>query len=285
MATVNETNAEQAAHWGGTEGDHWVRNAQRHDTMLAPFGEALLDTALPIEGEHVLDVGCGCGALSLAAAVLVGDAGSVRGADLSPQMVEVATSRAAADGLSNAAFTVVDAQTGDLGSGSVDLVMSRFGVMFFDDPVVAFANMRRALRPDGRLVFCCWQGIAENEWMMVPGLAVAEHVELPDLGGGTDPGPFSMADPEHLSNLLQSAGFAEPRVDPFTTSVLLAGGGTLDDTVEYLVTSGLGRALLDDAPADARSAAIAAVRVALASHLGDEGVRLGGAAWIVSAGG
>ncbi|MFV2039343.1 MAG: hypothetical protein ACC660_03790, partial [Acidimicrobiales bacterium] len=161
---------------------------------------------------------------------------------------------------------------------------SRFGVMFFDDPVAAFTNMRAALRPGGRLAFSCWQGIEANDWMLVPGVAAAEHVGLPDLGAAEGPGPFSLADPDHLDDLLRAAGYTDRRIEPFATTVLVGGGGGIDETLEYLVTSGLGRALLDDAAPDARAAAIGAVRAALEPHLGDDGVRLGGAAWIVTAG-
>jgi hypothetical protein len=155
--------------------------------------------------------------------------------------------------------------------------------MFFDDPPTAFANIAATLRPSGRLAFCSWQPLEANDWILVPGAAAAQHVSLPDVALGTGPGPFALADPGQIRRLLTAAGFEDVSIAPYATSMLLAGGGTLDETVEFLVASGSGRALLDPAPPEAREAAIAAVRDTLAPLAGPDGVRLGAAAWIVTA--
>ena len=282
--TTTAANNEQHDQWAGTEGQHWVHHADRYDRMLAPFADQLAVATAVSVGERILDVGCGCGITTIEAAIATGPSGRTVGVDLSPQMLETATARAAANGVADRTrFEVADAQSADLGIGSFDLALSRFGVMFFDDPTAAFTNIAKSLRPHGRLVFCCWQPLEANDWMLVPGAAAAHHVPLPEAATGSQPGPFTLSDPGHIRELLSSAGFTGIEIEPFTTSMLLAGGGSLDDTVNFLVASGSGRALLDPAPEADRHAAIEAVRAALAPlHHGD-GIRLGAAAWIVVA--
>jgi SAM-dependent methyltransferase len=281
--TATATNHEQHDHWSGPEGDHWVTHADRYDRMLAPFADQLMATAAVSRKDRVLDIGCGCGATTIAAAQAA-FGGVAMGVDLSPQMLETATARAHAAGVGDRCrFEVADAQTTDFGGGRFDVAVSRFGVMFFDDPVAAFTNIATALRPGGRLVFCCWQFLEANDWMLVPGAAAAQHVPLPEAATGTGPGPFALADPAQTRATLFGAGFEAIEIDPFTTSMLLGGGGTLDETVDFMVASGSGRALLDPAPADARRAAISAVRDTLAPLVGADGVRLGAGAWVVTA--
>ncbi len=281
---ATDANHDQAENWSGTEGDHWVQNAQRHDDMLVPFADQIAAVAQLRNGERVLDIGCGCGLTTVRSGGAVGATGAVLGVDLSPQMLEVATARAeTADVGEWTRFRAADAQTDDLGTDQWDVVLSRFGVMFFDDPVAAYTNIASAVRPGGRLVFCCWQPLDNNDWMLVPGLAVAQHVELPQRAFGDAPGPFSMGDPDRVRTILGAAGFDQVNVDPFLCSVLLAGGGSIDDTITYMTTSGLGRALLENAPEREAAAAIEAVRQTLAPLHDGDGIRLGAAAWMITA--
>lgn len=274
-------NADQREHWNGDDADHWVRYEDVHNTMLEPFGRALLDAANLRPGASVLDVGCGTGWTSLGAAQRVGPEGRVLGADLSGPMLARARERAAEAGLDQARFEVADAQTDAL-EGPFDAVISRFGVMFFDDPPAAFANLGRSLTDDGQLTFVCWQDLLANEWMAVPGAAIATCITLPDrpLDG---PGPFSLADPDRIRALLAGAGFTSVDVDPLEPRVLLGGGRSLDDTIEYLRTSGLASAMFADASPDQIEDAIAAVRAALAPYETNKGIEMGSAAWLVSA--
>jgi len=177
---------------------------------------------------------------------------------------------------------VRDAQVDDLPS-DVDLAISRFGVMFFEDPVAAFVNLRGALAPDGRLVFVCWQGLAANPWTAVPALAVAEHVPpaAPPVPGA--PGPFAFGDPDRVRSVLIDAGFRDVDLAPFTTTLLLGGRGTTDDAVTFLRNAGAGRRMLAGATDEARDRALAALHDALAPHHDGEGVRLGAATWTVTA--
>jgi SAM-dependent methyltransferase len=277
----SEANAAQAEHWNSEAALHWVTDRDGHDRMLAPFATALLEAAALTPDDRILDIGCGTGPTTCEAA-RIASRGHVRGLDISRPLIEAARSRADELGVTNVAFDIGDAQT-DSFTPEFDVVMSRFGVMFFDDPAAAFANLRTALDPSGRLVFVCWQDLFVNEWMAVPGLAAAQHVPLPDPGPPDAPGPFSLGDADRLRELLGAAGYSEVAIDPFETSILLAGGGSLEGAVSFLRSTGMARALFADAPPDAVERAVAAVRSALEEHLTPEGVRLGAATWLVRA--
>ena len=180
-------NTAQAEHWNTGEAvAHWVDNQARYDRMNAPFAAMILDAADLRPGGNVLDVGCGCGGTTLAAARLIAP-GQAVGLDLSGPMLARARADAGAAGLGNAVFLQGDAQVHPLEPARFGTVLSRFGVMFFADPVAAFANVRSATRPAGRLVFVCWQPLAANQWLLVPGAALAEHVPPAASGPATGP--------------------------------------------------------------------------------------------------
>jgi SAM-dependent methyltransferase len=197
-------------------------------------------------------------------------------------MLEEARARTRRAGVTNAHFEEADAQVWRH-PASFDVAISRFGVMFFDDPVAAFSNVANTLTAEGRLVFVCWQELAKNEWLLVPGIAAAAHVSLPELGPANAPGMFALADPSRISALLDASGFRSVDVTPFETEMLLAGGGTIDETVEFLLDTGIARTLLGHATPDAAARAVDAVRDVYAQHCDDEGVRLGAAAWVATA--
>jgi SAM-dependent methyltransferase len=186
-------------------------------------------------------------------------------------------------GLQNTTFHEGDAQVYALDAQSFDVVISRFGVMFFNDPVQAFSNMRRSTKDGGRLIFVCWQGLVENEWLIVPGAAVAGVVALPDLGPPDAPGMFGLAQPERVRALLRSAGWQDIEVTAAHPPMLLGGGGSLDDTVEFLRTGSIGRTLLQEADEATEAKAVEAVRDALRPFVDSDGVRMNTAAWIVHA--
>src|SRR5579864_8275758 len=163
-------NTGMAEYWNGRPASVWVTEAERFDSMLAPFGRRLLTAAALEPGERVLDVGCGNGAISLEAARAVAPGGRVSGLDLSASMLGVARLRAAEQGI-DVDFVQGDAQVASFDE-PFDVVLSRFGVMFFDDPQVAFANLAKAARSGGRLCFVCWQEMFANEWIAVPAMAM-----------------------------------------------------------------------------------------------------------------
>jgi SAM-dependent methyltransferase len=276
-------NAFQAEHWNSEEEmHHWVDLQARYDTMLEPFAEMIRSAARISFGESVLDVGCGCGATTRAAAVLAVP-GEVVGVDLSAPMLDRARQDAEACGLTNVRFLQADAQVHQFEHDHFDAVISRFGVMFFDDPVAAFSSVRAATRPGGRLVFVCWQPMADNAWLLVPGAALAQHIPLPDLGAPDAPGMFAFSDPERVRSVLSDAGWHDVVLAGRDTTILVGGGGSVADTVEFLRSSSMGRTLLASADADAENKALAAVTSALTPYASDEGVRLGAAVWLVTA--
>jgi SAM-dependent methyltransferase len=273
-------NLEQMDYWAGSGGEHWVAEQVRYDEINAEFGARLVAALAPQPGERVLDVGCGNGALSLAIAPLVAPTGLVLGLDISGPMLAVAAQRARAARVSNAIFEHGDAQTYRPEAASFDALVSRFGVMFFDDPDAAFANLARSLRPGGRTVFTCWQNVLANEWLMVPVGAALAHVPMPELGEAGRPGPFSLAEPDRIRSILAGAGFTDVNVDDVRCPMRM--GSTVEDTVSFMQSTDMADTLMADVSDAAAAVAWAAVREALRPYAGPYGVVLQGAAWLVT---
>ncbi len=271
-------NRAQIDHWNSDDMRPWVDKQPDYDRQLEPFGEAVVAAAAIGTGERILDIGCGCGTTTLRAAR---PGSRAVGVDVSEPMIERARANARREGATNIEYLVADAQTQPFPPSSFDVGISRFGVMFFDDPVQAFANVRAAIRPGGRLAFCCWQSLARNDWLFLPGMAAAEHLPLPEPTDG--PGPFSLGDPAAVVTMLEAAGFDTVLLEPLELLMLVGGGGTVEKTLEFLMHTGIARAMFAGAEPVAADRARAAVRQLLAEHHDGEGVRLGSASWIVTA--
>lgn len=278
--TTDRPNAAMADNWNGAGGSHWVNHAARHDRALAAYGRAVLDAAAVAPGDHVLDVGCGTGALTRAAARLA-EAGTALGVDIGRPMVEHARRQAADEGVANVAFAHADAQVHPFAPGTADVAVSRFGVMFFDDPVAAFANIRRAVREGGRLAFVCWQSMMANDWLLVPFAALAGHVGPPEAGDPDAPGPFSLAEPDRVGAVLTAGGFADVELTEVAYPMWL--GSDVDDAVGYMRNQTIARAMFDGKPAEQVERAVAALRHTLEGIVGPEGIELAGRAWLVTA--
>jgi ubiquinone/menaquinone biosynthesis C-methylase UbiE len=274
-ATVNQA---QYDAWNGDSGERWVADVGRRDAVLAPVADTLLTAARIQRGESILDVGCGCGATTIVAAGQARPDGKATGVDLSEPMLTVARQRAAEGGLTTVSFVQGDAQTDDLGDAH-DVVISRFGTMFFDDPVAAFTNIGRAVRPGGRLFIATWRPLSLNDWLTVPGTALLRYGTLPDSQPGA-PGMFAQADPDLLRSTLTRAGWTA--VDTRAVAVTLRLGDDPADATDYLAESGVGRAVLDTVPAADKPAALAAVAKALVPHTTTDGVHLDAAIWITT---
>ena len=279
---VAESNAAQIAEWNGTMGQRWATLQQETEGIVAAFGVAALAAAAAQPGERVLDIGCGCGDTSIALARAVGAAGAVLGVDVSQPMLAVARERAAREQLPQLAFSDADASAAEL-PANTDLLFSRFGVMFFSQPVPAFAHMRRALRAGGRCVFVCWRTPRDNSWTMTPLLAARAAVGItPPPADPLAPGPFALADEARLRGILAEAGFSGVEVQRFDAAVTL--GPTPRAAAENALRVGPTSRFLTEVGEQHRSTirdAVEAVFAPLAAAGGQ--VRLNGSTWIVSA--
>jgi SAM-dependent methyltransferase len=275
------TNAEQREYWNSNESRHWVKHQEIYDGFLERFGARVIEAALLAPGERVLDVGCGCGATTLMGARATAP-GTALGVDLSEPMLAVARDRARSAGLDNAQFRVADAQSQAFEAHAVDIAISRFGVMFFDNPVAAFANIRGALRPDGRIVFVCWKDLLENEWLAVPGAAILQYLPLPEAAPPGAPGPFAFADADHVRRILTAAGFTDVSVEVAHEPMLYTGLDA-DGVIDFMRGTRLVGTLLGDADPALAEKAITAARDALTPYATSEGIRISGTAWLVQA--
>jgi ubiquinone/menaquinone biosynthesis C-methylase UbiE len=277
----HERNADQATYWNGPAGHHWTDRQPMQDILLAPVSQVLLDRAVAQPGERVLDVGCGCGATTIAFAERVAPDGFVLGIDISAPMLararEIAPQGLPLD------FVLADATVHPFDPAGFDLLVSRFGVMFFADPVVSFANLRSALRPSGRVALACWREPRHNPWMMTPLQAVYQHVPKMPRPEPDDPGPFAFASEERVHRILEQAGFSGVAMEPRDLSLDIAMGRGLDAAVEGALEIGPASRALDGHPADVRAAAKDSIRDALLPFVRGESVPLPASIWIVTA--
>lgn len=273
-------NAEQITYWNEQGGPRWVRLQETLDQQLESFGQAVMDRLAIGRGERVLDVGCGCGETSLALARRVGPEGSVLGIDISTVMLEHGRARGA--GVANVRFLAADAQTHAFRPASFDVLFSRFGVMFFEDPRAAFANLAQALVPGGRLGFHCWKSFPENPWMTVPFFAALQHVPPPTPLPPNAPGPFAFADAERVRGILTDAGLAEIDFESRNDSMGV-GTGSLDDAVDFALQMGPASIAIREATPDTVAKVKASVREALGPYQTSDGVRLATSSWVVTA--
>lgn len=272
-------NVEMAAAWDGAEGDHWAANADRYEATAPGYWHALL-RAVPIRpAQTILDIGCGTGRSTRELARMT-PSGSVVGVDLSAKMLARARSFAEAEGLANATFEQVDAQVHPFPEAAFDLAVSVFGAMFFTDPVVAFANIRRSLRPAGGLALLAWRSLADNEWVAAIREALSLGRTLPTPAAGA-PGPFSLADPDNTVRVLSEAGFVDVRVDAVEEPIRF--GDDADDAFSFVSTFGITRGLTHDLDDDGRAAAFEALHASLVAHDTGAGVLFSGSAWLVTA--
>lgn len=277
MKTRDELAAEQAAYWKGAGGTMWLGAYDRIQRGIAGFSETALEAAAAQPGERALDVGCGTGGTTAELAKAIGDRGHVLGVDISEPLVGAARSQ----GLGNATFEVADATTHAFEPASFDLVFSRFGVMFFGDPVAAFQNVHRALKPSGRLVFLCWRTAAENAWSMVPMRAAQPFLPPMARPGPEDPGQYSFGDRSRVERILTQAGFKNLSIEPVDRMV--NQGNDVPDVLQRIGDFGpLARAFKDVAP-EQIAKAMAAIAEALGPHATADGVKLAGACWLVRA--
>ena len=264
---------------GTPTAEFWAANDARFDASMAAYQHHLLSAAAIATGASVLDVGCGTGPTTRDAAQLAIDGRAV-GIDLSPAMIARAWQRTREQGLQNVDFVVGDAQIYPFEAGSFDLALSRMGTLFFGDPAMAFQNIRRALRPDGRLAIMVWQPPTANEWIQEFLRTLLADRPPPQPPPGA-PGPFAMADPEQARATLEAAGFRD--VDVLGVDEPIVFGRDVDDAYDFVTAFGLPKGLLQGLSGDVAAKAKASLRESLAAHAGPTGVAYRSAAWIITA--
>ncbi|MEV7194289.1 class I SAM-dependent methyltransferase [Streptomyces sp. NPDC093510] len=276
---ANTVNTEQAQAWNGYEGEHWARNQDRWDAVNAGFNSPLLDAACLAVDDRVLDVGCGAGQTTRLAARRA-SGGRVLGLDLSAPMLARARDTARREGLANISFEHGDAQVHELDPAAYDVAISRYGVLFFADPVAGFGNIGRALRPGGRAAFICGAYPEDNEWLQ----AFAELRDLLPVGGfgaPGGPGMFSLADADRTCGILAAAGFEHieaTRVEAYGT-----WGRDAADAADFLLDSGPGRHLTAQVPPETRNRAHHRLTETLRPHEASSTLRLRSTALLLTA--
>ena len=274
---VDPSNVEQAKAWDGGEGAYWAAHAGHFDRTVAGYHLPFLEAAAIGPGEQVLDVGCGTGQTTRDAARRA-SAGGALGVDLSAEMIALARRLATAGGLSNARFEQADAQIYPFGPGSFDVAISRTGAMFFGDADAAFANIANALRRGGRVALLSWQPLPANEWVaeLTAALAAGRNLPAPPPQA---PGPFALADPGRVRQLLTGAGFTSIEIDPIQAPMWL-GAGPGD---AYTFVLGLLGWMLDGLDEHRRTQALGALRASIDAHSTVGGVVYRSAAWLIRA--
>jgi len=279
MAEAYQVNREQAVLWNDTAGRAWVEMQRVLDDMFTPFEKLLIERAVHDGTRGVLDIGCGSGVTTLAAARRVGPTGKCMGLDISATLLELARQRATRAGLGNVTFVEADAQTYAFEPNSFDAVISRFGVMFFDAPEAAFANIRRATRSDSKLACVVWRSPAENPFMTTAARAAAPLLSLkaPDPNA---PGQFAFADADKVRRILQASGWKNIEIQSIDVPMQVAEA----DLLVYVTKLGPVGLALKDADAQTRDRVTIAVHAAFKPFIQDGVARFNAACWLVMAG-
>jgi len=279
MSAPQSSNADQIAYWNGPGGAQWLARHDRMEPQLAPLGLVAIEAAAPKPGERAIDIGCGTGPTSIRIADLVGDRGQVLGVDVSEPLIEAARHNAA--GRTNVQFLLGDASQHKL-DGGFDLLFSRFGVMFFADPVAAFRHLRAALKPGGRLAFVCWRPFKENEWAFLPFMAAMPHLPPIERPAPNAPGPFAFGDGERVRSILHEASFTDIGIKPLDRTMM--AGSSVEDATMFASDTGPISRVLGDASPEQRQAAVGAIRQMFERRVAEgKGFELQAACWIVTA--
>jgi SAM-dependent methyltransferase len=272
---------QQREFWNSEATHRWVTEQARIDRLFADVTEAALAAAAPKPGENVLDIGCGTGTTVLRLAEAVGPNGTVLGVDISEQQLSLARRRIEAAGATQVRVVLDDAATHEFPPARFDLVFTRFGVMFFADPVAAFSNIRRAVKPGGRLALAVFRLGSENPWTTASVAAIRHLVTPPAPPGPDEPGQFSWGDPARVRRILSGAGFRDVTLAPFDPQITL--GANAREAAEFATFIGQGARLLQGLPDTAKAAARSAMESFFRAHEGPGGVSLPGGLWLVSA--
>jgi len=280
MTDTKPANADQREFWSDIKGELWVELQPRIDPMLAPFGEKAIEALDLMPGERVIEIGCGNGTTTLALAERVGAEGEVLAVDLSRPMLNKAMERGKTSG-HPVRFIEADAQVYDFPREYFDAAFSRFGVMFFDDPVAAFNNILGAVRPGGRVAYVCWADRKDNPWIRIPAGASKAYLELPPQPADDEPGQFSMQNEERVRTILSGAGWSDVTLERFDTECSL--GSDVADATGFISQMGPMSEPFALADEETQHNTLRVIEEALAPYADSRGAYLGYSTWIVSA--
>ena len=276
--TTALVNIEQAEAWDGAEGNRWALHEERYDRATAAHAVHLLRAAAIRPDDRVLDIGCGCGATTRQAAELAAH-GPALGVDLSEEMLTRARQRASEQRLGNVTFLKTDAQVHAFDSEAFDVVISKYGAMLFADPIAAFRNIAKAVRPGGRLALLAWRELDTNVWVTQIRAALAAGRELPQPPPNA-PGPFGFADPDHVRRVLDGAGWSDVKLTDIAEPVRL--GDDPDDAFAFVSQMGIAQGLLEELDGTARDVSLQRLQATLREAMTDSGVTLPSRSWLVT---
>ena len=279
---MSEVNKNQRDFWSGKGGDIWVERQNAMDTMLSPLGEAALNKLNLNEGENVLDIGCGCGHTTLNIAKRISPDGQVTGLDISEPMLKRAKESANEMSISNASFNCVDVQTDDMGEEVYSAAFSRFGVMFFEDPVAAFCNINKSLITGASLSFVCWQSPALNPWQSLFIEAVKKYVDLPSPPPRS-PSPFAFMESEYVSSILEESNFQNIMIEGHEAEVNMFSERSLSDSVkDYISINPVVSGMLKDSTEQEKTEIINSAIEAFSPYYSAKGLMFPSATWLVT---
>jgi len=279
---MSEINKNQKEFWSGKGGDIWVNQQEAMDSMLSPLGKAALDKLNLDQKENILDIGCGCGQTTLEIAEMIPE-GKITGLDISVPMLERAKDTAMKKYLPNVSFECKDVQTDDLGNSTFTKCFSRFGVMFFEDPVRAFKNINSSLVDGGSLSFVCWQAPSLNPWQSLSVRAVKKYLDLPSPEPRS-PGPFAFAESEYINSILKESNFEGIEIESHEAEVkMFPGRDLLDSAKDYLSINPVIENMIKDSEEDQRNKIINSVVEAFSPFYTPKGLRFPSATWLVTA--
>ena len=276
-----DENKEQKEFWNDLKGELWVELQTRIDPMLSVFDQKLFEVLEAQSGERALEIGCGTGTTTLKMSECLGPSGSIHAVDFSRPMICRAQERASEASVDHADFVEAEAQEYDYPSGEFDLAYSRFGVMFFQDPVKAFSKIRNAMKPGGRLGYICWADKSKNPWISEPAQVAKEFLELPKPPGEDEPGMFSMCREERIFEILEKAGWSEIKVEWFESTNMI--GKNAEDAADFISRMGPMSEPFSEADEGQKQKTLEALRTFLKDRETPNGVQMGFGNWVVTA--
>tara|TARA_B100001013_G_scaffold148504_1_gene88099 strand:- start:3179 stop:4033 length:855 start_codon:yes stop_codon:yes gene_type:complete len=280
---MSDANKDQKDFWSGKGGDVWVKRQQAMDTMLNPLGEAALKKLELNEDSNVLDIGCGCGNTTLSIAEKIKPSGRVTGLDISKPMLQRAIESAQNRSLENISFQCLDVQTEDFGVNTFNAAFSRFGVMFFEDPVAAFRNINKSLLSRSPLSFICWQSPIQNPWQSLFVQEVKKFIDLPSPPPRS-PGPFAFMESDYVNSILENSNFENVKIVGYEAEVNMFSGRSLSDAVQdYTSINPVVTEMLKDSTVELKERILNSVIEVFSPYFSEKGLIFSSATWIVTA--